>query len=387
MKILILEDDKEKLSKIISELKFCLGEDMVVFSEVDNLSDFISLVSRDEFNLIVFDIMVPYFSDDKNPENIIDKSMSYLRRSEAVNYNTPVIAITSYGDLDKRDYDTLNKHDINIIKYNEMDWEKALHNKANLCKPKLRYDFVIVCALEKEASAYKFIGYEVSDSFYYQGLDCRTIKINDMNGVIVLLRNMGLVQSAISTTKAIEMFEPKLVTMSGICAGINGKSKIYDIIIPESCDQHDIGKWTDSGFEYDSYSTALDHQVRTRIKAIIEQPSFKEKVKNSVSLNKSEYAGEEFDFDISIGILSSGNSVVASEGQSHAIAKQHRKKLAFEMEIYSLYESANQSVLKPIFFSAKSVVDDGSDKKSDDYQRVASLISAKTVSLIINCLM
>lgn len=387
MNILILEDDDKKYTNVFKELESVLDGEAFNANRVNYYDEFIFKIQEIKYDLIVFDIMVPLSRDEEgSPSNIIDKSLRFLKLPHSNNFKTPVIAITSYGELSDKEYQVLNQHDINVVKYNETGWDVAFHNKINSCKPKLSYDFVIVCALEKEASAYKYLGYSVSDTFNYNGLHCRKITIGDKSGVIVLLANMGLVQSAVSSTKAIEMFEPKLITMSGICAGISGKSNIYDIIIPDSCSQHDVGKWSDEGFSVDTYTRSLDHQIQTRIKAIIEQKDFKTQVAGSVSLTKSEYAKEEFDFDISLGILSSGNAVIANELVSKDIASQHRKKKAFEMEIYSLYEAAHQSVLKPIFFSAKSVVDDGTSGKSDNYQRVASNISAKTVALLIDFL-
>lgn len=387
MNILILEDDDQKYSNVNEEIESVLKNEAFNVCRVKFYDEFIFSIQSEKYDLIVFDIMVPLYSDnDGYPENIIDKSLRFLKSPASNSFNTPVIAITSYGELDEADYNKLNQHDINIVKYNETGWDVAFHNKINACKPKLSYDFVIVCALEKEASAYKSLGYSVSEAFNYNGLHCRKISIGGNSGVIVLLANMGLVQSAVSSTKAIEMFEPKLITMSGICAGVSGKSNIYDIIIPDSCSQHDVGKWTEEGFSVDTYTRSLDHQIQTRIKAIIEQKDFKTQVSKSVSLSRSEYAKEEFDFDISLGVLSSGNAVIANDVISSEIASQHRKKKAFEMEIFSLYEAAHQSVLKPIFFSAKSVVDDGSSDKSDDYQRVASIISAKAVALLIDSL-
>lgn len=49
------------------------------------------------------------------------------------------------------------------------------------------------------------------------------------------------------------------------------------------------------------------------------------------------------------------------------------------MESYALYEAARRSPLKPNYFSAKSVVDNGNTNKGDEYHRVAALISAKAV--------
>ena len=54
------------------------------------------------------------------------------------------------------------------------------------------------------------------------------------------------------------------------------------------------------------------------------------------------------------------------------------------MESYALYEAARQSLERPLFFSAKAVVDNGNSSKGDEYHRVAAILSAKTVYEIIS---
>lgn len=40
-----------------------------------------------------------------------------------------------------------------------------------------------------------------------------------------------MINMAITATKAIEYFQPKLVVIDGICAGVQGSSNYLDIII------------------------------------------------------------------------------------------------------------------------------------------------------------
>ena len=65
------------------------------------------------------------------------------------------------------------------------------------------------------------------------------------------------------------------------------------------------------------------------------------------------------------------------------IGMQHRKLAGLEMEMYSLYEAARQSLCRPLYFGAKAVVDLGDSSKDDELHTTASIISAR---LVINYL-
>ncbi|XP_031635448.1 uncharacterized protein LOC116348559 [Contarinia nasturtii] len=200
---------------------------------------------------------------------------------------------------------------------------------------------------------------------------------------------MGLVDAAITSAMALQIFKPKLIAMSGICAGIEGKAEIYDITIPELCYQHDSGKWSIDGFTPESYSIQLDHAVKLKIKDLISQDHFIKTIFNGISPKRSEIPehSEQISTRITLGTLSSGSAVVADKDINTVISNQHRRISAFEMESYALYEAARLADFKPMFFSAKAVVDNGTPGKNDDFHRIACLISAKTTIEIIKGLL
>lgn len=82
--------------------------------------------------------------------------------------------------------------------------------------------------------------------------------------------------------------------------------------------------------------------------------------------------------------ISSGSAVIADEDMMTSIGQQHRKMSGLEMEMYSLYEAAKQSLSRPLFFGAKSVVDMGDSSKADEYHDTACILSARYVTSIIS---
>jgi nucleoside phosphorylase len=389
MKILILEDCKDKIDKITEIIGSVCADSTIAIAEC--YSDFIGVSNREVFDLIVADLLLPMFMDGKDPVNISSQLLGNLRNIECQNYYTPVIAVTSFDELAEESFAELNKFDINILTYksDSDEWIESFKRKIRSCIPVPSYDFVIVCALDKEADAYEGCGFNVGIEFIFEGITCKNIDVKDKKGVIVVPPRMGLVNSAIISSRVIDLFKPKLICMSGICAGIEGNANIYDVVIPDICHQHDSGKWTNEGFVTESYAIQLEHKTRLDVARIIKDKAFLKAIANGIVLDKNEFpeGQDKAAFKVYLAPTSSGSAVVADNSMLAEITSQHRKATAFEMESYAMYEAARQSIIAPKYFSAKAVVDNGNSHKGDDFHRVACLVSAKTVYELIDNLL
>ena len=386
MKVLVLEDNSEKLNDICMLIRQTITDSDV--TETKNFGKFVAEINRHKFDLIVTDLLVPQFEDANDAVNITNLLLSEVRDVECDNYDTPVIAITAFNNLAEENFGNLNKFDISVITYKQgcSEWSQSFSRKLKSSMPEESFDFVIVCALEKEADAYREAGYEVGDVYTEKGIYCRNINISGHSGVIVTPPRMGLVNAAILSARSIDIFKPKLICMSGICAGIDGKANIYDVVIPDVCHQHDSGKWTTEGFIPELYSIQIEHETKLKISEIISKSDFHSKVLEGIVPRKNEYPQDCDDLrcQVFLAPASSGSAVVADENMLSDIQRQHRKCTAFEMESYALYEAARQSVDPITYFSAKSVVDNGNSQKGDDFQRLACLLSARTVYEILS---
>ncbi|WP_336024413.1 nucleoside phosphorylase [Acinetobacter lwoffii] len=387
MKILILEDQDIKFEAINSVVKDVdLSIDII---RVKQFSKFLTEINRESYNLIISDLLVPLFEDSRDTSDVTLRIIEECRDYQCKNFRTPIIALTQFDSAAEENFKDLNQKDILVITYNETDdiWKKSLSHKISNTIPEQSYNFIIFCALKKEANAYTDLGYTGgNDEKIISSLKCKEIQIANRNGVIITLPRMGLVSAAITVTKSIEKFKPEIVCMSGICAGIDGKADIYDVIVPNICHQHDSGKWTTSGFIPELYDVPLQHPIEVKIDHIITHRDFTTSIAQGIKLSKSEFPDnkEELEFKVFLAPTSSGSAVVADDEMNRKIMEQHRRKTAFEMESYALYESARVSQVAPAFFSAKSVVDNGTNNKSDNYHRVACLLSAKVVYEIIS---
>lgn len=381
MKILILEDEDDKFAEIHEHISQTIADCSI--QRVKNWFDYSHAIHSMKFDLILLDLLVPRSPKDDTVEDHHEQLVFTTRDYNSNSFFTPAIVLTRHN-LDNGEFvHDLNKVDINVITYNDHgDWREALKIKLLAAQPKKRFEFVIVCALEKEANAFKNLTDTWSDIKTISGLICREVQIGDYKGVIVLAHRMGLVAAAVVATMALERFEPRLICMAGICGGVPGESNIYDLLITQSCFQHDMGKWSIEGFKSEHYDVPIDVDVHNKIIELCDDTRMKESLIENLNPRKSEFpeGKEQIEFKIECrAATSSGSAVIAENGKTYTLAVGQRKLVGFDMEVYSIYEAARHAIHKPVFFAAKAVVDDGGNNKGDQFHRIGCLISARFI--------
>lgn len=382
MKILVLEDENEKFEAIRAHINEVIsGSDI---QRETNWLDYVRAINNTKFDLILLDLLVPRSSRDKTVEDHHEVLVETTRDYSSTSFHTPAIVLTRHN-LDAGDFvHDLNKVDINVIPFNDHgEWKEALKIKILAAQPKKKFEFVIVCALEKEANAFEGLSESWRPIKTISGLVCREVQFGQYKGVIVRAHRMGLVAAAVDATMALERFEPRLICMSGICGGIAGESEIYDLLVTQICHQHDAGKWGQEGFKSEHYAVQLDVSVQNKIIELCADEKLKASLIERVDAAVSEVPQGKERVSLTIqseAATSSGSAVIAQDGKTSTLTVGQRKLAGFDMEIYSIYEAARHALNRPAFFAAKSVVDDGSINKGDHFHRIGCLISARFVA-------
>lgn len=378
MDILLIEDCDEKIGKIIEvieDFEPSIRPDIV---QSKSLQDARRNLLKKRFDLIIFDFYLPISESSSGTENLSSELIDEFSNSD--NYGAESIAITRYDLHSIENLDKFNANGVTVVQYLDAseDWKNGLINVIRKISDKTRYDFLIFCALSKERMAYRNTSAEVGELKKIKGLNCQDIIVGSKVGLCIVPLRMGPAHTAIATAKAIDYFQPKLVAMSGICAGFLVESKMLDIIVADNVWDYSVGKFTDEGFKSEPYPIQIESGLKVNIQQLIEEDSLLERVKSHVTLPTGVK-----DFEIKIGSLASGSAVIASREKMKEIGLQHRKIVGIEMEIASLYEAANQSLCKPLFVAAKSVVDIGDANKDDSVHAPACILSAKFIVEII----
>lgn len=385
MKILILEDEDEKFSQIEELIEKIVSEAEI--SRRKNWFDYASAIASTKFDLILLDLLVPRSPRDSTIEDHHASLVSTTRGYNSKSFRTPAIVLTRHN-LNAGDFvHDLNAVDINVISFNDHgEWKEALKLKLLAAQPEKKFEFVIICALEKEANAFETEVDAWGAVKTISGLICREVQIGAYKGVIVRANRMGLVGSAVVTSMALERFEPRLVCMSGICGGIKNEADIYDVLVTQNCHQHDAGKWSVTGFKSEHYDVQLDVDVHNKLVEFCADEDLLSSLLDGLDASVKEVPKGKDRVEIKVrsdAATSSGSAVIAEEGKTTALAVGQRKLAGFDMEVYSVYEAARHAKTKPVFFAAKSVVDDGSKNKGDQFHRIGCLISARFVARVI----
>jgi hypothetical protein len=210
--------------------------------------------------LIIFDILLPVVRG--NATDVSAEIVSDFSKSK--NYYSETIAITKFVDEGIARSSIFNDNGITVVNYSEENdsWKRGLDTKIKKIASKSRLDFLIFCALTKERAAYSKTFASIGALKTIGGLNCQELAIDEFRGMCITPARMGLVNMAITATKAIELFQPKIVAMSGICAGVRGESNFLDIVIGDICWEYQTGKYKDGGFKQEPYQVLLIMPLR-----------------------------------------------------------------------------------------------------------------------------
>jgi len=377
MNILLIEDEVVKKDSLTAIINSVHTNDEKKIDYVRSLSSARRKILSEKFDLIIFDIFLPLKDGDEDSADVSEEILSDFNHS--INYQTESIAITKYEIIDIENIESFNELGITVVHYNEVSdsWKDSLKQKITKLSDKASFDFLIFCALSKERDAYVKSIASVGEKKIIKGMDCQELTIDGLKGLCIQPARMGLVNMAITASKAIEYFQPKLVAMSGICAGVKDESKYLDLIIGDTCWEYQTGKYKDKKFVQEPYQISLDNNVRTELSHFISNENVISKIKEGLYFRELSESG------VILGPLSSGSAVIADEEKMKEIGFQHRKLKAIEMEMYALYEAAQQSLSKPIYFGVKSVVDLGDKLKDDAFHAPACVLSARFVAEFI----
>jgi nucleoside phosphorylase/CheY-like chemotaxis protein len=396
LKILIVDDDIKKVGKIIEQLR---SVNFINPDDIDYVNDSVSAKKKlrvYNFDLLILDVALPNRIEE---EALVDGGARLLNEIyDRPGYNIPlnIIGITSFDDAFIGALSSFHERLHHILKYSETetDWEQILTSRVNhIIASKKNLTTVksfeslmcVLCALEQpELTALLSLDWSwnqtnipFDDSIYYTG---EITKDGNQHTIIsAAASRMGMPATSALAMKMITTFLPKYIAMTGITAGIKGKTQHGDIVVADPAWDWGSGKWVSSDgshtFLQAPHQLSLSTSLRSKFKLFSRD-------KAVMSQIKSDWMGEapSFELNLHVGPLASGASVLADGKTIEEIQKQHRQTLGVEMETYGLYVAAEEAPLpKPQFFSIKSVVDFGDGEKDDKYHKYAAFTSARAL--------
>ena len=392
--ILLVEDNPAKIHAIASLIEECDLEHRLKVEM--NVVDAKKALQARRFDLLLLDINLPRRASS-SPE--IDGGLELLRwlKARGQAHRPPyIVGITSFDesfDRAKAEFNNLIWQ-ITPVRLDESAWRAQLRESISTIEQQIRPPFVgdgvshktdvlVVTALtEPELTAvlrlsadFQRITVSHDASAYYRGRlvrDRRSLEI-----VAVSASDKGLSGAAISATKGILSFWPKYVFMTGITAGLKGRTQIGDVVFADPSWDWGSGKIKKvkkkEHFIPAAYQRRLDETIARNVKELSSDIKFLEDVWNDATMTKPKIPPR-----VLLGAMASGASVLQSSDAVSRVLQQHKDVLAIEMEAFSIMFAAQTAPLpRPMAIVAKSVCDNGDGKKNDKYQEYAAYTSSR----------
>lgn len=242
---------------------------------------------------------------------------------------------------------------------------------------------VILTAVEVETSSiksqfgdWKHIAATGDSQDYYE----TTLTSNhgeEMRIITAQQKVMGMTACTMLAAKAIHLFRPKYLIMSGIAAGTSDTtSHMYgDVIVPDIIWDYTTGKYVgpdeseirfgDIGFLPRPVSIRIDSRIMDKVRSTIGAP--------------------DNEFHIHIGPMACGSCVVANEEVvERQIKALFPQTIGLDMESYSLcFAAENASEPRPLSIVVKSICDYANAEKDDRFQKFAAFNSAGYVHYLL----
>jgi nucleoside phosphorylase len=184
---------------------------------------------------------------------------------------------------------------------------------------------------------------------------------------------MGLVQAALTTNRLVSCWKPRLVAMTGVCAGNQAHVRKGDLVAASEVFDYGSGKIADGKLIPDYHSVSTDDSLLCLLTMMAADRQLCEETKNSWPVVPGR---PDTELTVHVGAFASGAAVVADERIVKDIATKKRSVRALDMEAYGV-ASASIANRPPLpFLVIKGVQDFADGFKSDEYRSYCAHVSA-----------
>lgn len=230
-------------------------------------------------------------------------------------------------------------------------------------------DAVLILAVpDEKKAAYRLLNLDVSnDTFFNQyGFLYQKIEIDGKQVVIIPQAQMGMTDASRISTASILAFHPKIIIMTGICAGKRDAVNIGDVIVAESALDYSVAK-----INISDYQTRAKHQsLSTNVLNFVKNVLINDQELIFASIN-SEYQGGDkpkIKSKIHCGTMATGTWVVNTPEIFNSINERIAGNcIAIDMEAYAVATVSNSFNIP--WLVIKSVQDYGDGEKNQDEEK------------------
>ncbi|NVK74885.1 MAG: hypothetical protein HWE24_15555 [Oceanospirillaceae bacterium] len=230
-----------------------------------------------------------------------------------------------------------------------------------------------------------------------------TTVFSEINGrylsvvVSMLTGDAGNIESAISTSYFLRDWNPQIMLLTGIAAGISGKVKVGDVIIPNRIHDRTIKVYSDGDYKSRGHSSKrtdeIDRMFKVRpisgdsflqkcIQLSISDRKNLELLSNHVGLSRSEYDGN---YSIRDGSILTENILIRDPSYMSSISDSVDEKCrGGEMEAAGFVRACQTERSNFPWVIFRGVSDFGDSRKDDSFQLLAARNAAQALTLFVS---
>ncbi|MBL4238629.1 hypothetical protein [Vibrio fluvialis] len=389
MNVLIVDDQYDDKVKSIAKKLKSLGIEKV--NHKYTTRDAYDALVDSKFDLLILDLQIPEsFGEDVDINGGV-QLLDLISSDSSIDMPSVIVGITNHKD----------SYEDNIHKFVEKGWtlhlfdgetdfiNSIIENSFRHSKVEQKYDVAFITALRHtEFDALLSNGMNWADLPLDDCNKYYTAKFNDMNGVertavATYCPAMGMPVSASIAMKVINKFNPKLLIMTGIAAGVEGKANLGDVLIPNQIWDWGNGKITDSdngtALLFDPETITINGQLASEMSDIAAKGMYVETIKREFQGNPPAHS-----LAIKVGPIASGAAVLADSKTIDLIKEQKRSVIGVDMEAYGVLVASKLCGAEPIkTLIIKSVCDFANADKNDNWQKYSAYTSTMVATKII----
>jgi nucleoside phosphorylase/CheY-like chemotaxis protein len=399
MKILIVDDLPKKIKALVDTLNECRvnREDILIAQCAIEAK---RILMHTHVELMIVDIMLPQRPEDTPTVQTSLELLTELLEDET--YKTPahILGVTAYLEAMAEAQPLFQEQTWGLLQFDESttDWAIPVCNAVEFIRrraeqPIVAHYDVDICVLtalsDPEMKAVYRLPWEwqpptpLDDSIFVRK-GSLLIEGVRYSVVAACAPRMGMVASALTASKLIESFRPRILAMVGICAGIKSKTNLGDVIFADATWDWQSGKKVaiekkDGGhnagrLEIAPHQLPVPEFLRSRVRNFADDSD----VWNAIREGWPSPPASRL--KLIIGPLASGSVVLADSQTISEIQTQHRSLVGIEMEAYGVLAAASSSSKpRPIPVVFKAVCDFADSEKNDAMQTYASYTSAQAL--------
>lgn len=255
-------------------------------------------------------------------------------------------------------------------------------------KPEIKaIDVVLMTAVEDEYRMARKVFRDIYAENYENGFKycLATYEISkDITIIIAIFKqnSMGLVSASMTATFALNKFNPKLLLMCGVCAGVKDKANLGDLIVFSPVFDYGSGKYYDGHF----FPDYRQHHIDSHVGPIVEKMKCDINLKREIKDAWENTTGKPTtELEVHIYPGGSGAAVITDENVIKNIRDHQRTLGAIDMESYAIAEVANAALTKEIpWLVVKGVQDFASPLKNDQFREYSAFVSATFIKKFLD---